>query len=372
MKIAYYMPFKTMGHPNPSGDLIIGTEIFAHLLGNGHDIELTSALRCRWIYYRPLKLIQLYRERRRLVKALQQSPPGLWLSYHSYYKAPDLLGPYCSKQLHIPYIIFQGIYSTKRRKKLSTLPGFILNRRSLLQSDHIFTNKRRDYKNLLRIIPENKLSYIAPGIKPDDFSFSGQDRSIKRSNWGVKKEVIVMTAAMMREGVKTDGISIVIDSCARLIKRGHNLRLIIVGDGECRNQLEAQAAQLLEGKYQFVGKISRDELYTYYSSADIFAFPGIDESLGMVYLEAQSCRLPVVAYADWGAKEAIREGETGLLSPASEPQEFTDNIERLIENPELRDTLGRSGERHIRTDHNITTNYTLFQEKLKELSGHKV
>ncbi|WP_458775067.1 glycosyltransferase family 4 protein [Desulforhopalus sp. 52FAK] len=365
------MPFKAMGHSNPSGDLIIGTELFNHLQDHGHDITLASKLRCRWIYYHPLKLIQLYREKRRVQRDLQQSLPNLWLSYHSYYKAPDLLGPYCSKKLNIPYVIFQGIYSTKRRKKLSTLPGFLLNRRSLLQSDHIFTNKRRDYKNLLRIIPEKKLSYIAPGIQPSDFCFSEKDRTTLRSNWDASKEVIIMTAAMMRKGVKTDGISIVIHSCASLLKKGHNIRLIIAGDGECRNELEIEAAGLLKGKYTFVGKIRRDELHKYYSAADIFAFPGIDESLGMVYLEAQSCRLPVVAYEDWGAQEAIRHGETGLLSAASKREIFSDNIEQLISNPKLRDTLGRNGEQHIRSNHNLATNYALLQEKLITISNKR-
>ena len=92
-------------------------------------------------------------------------------------------------------------------------------------------------------------------------------------------------------------------------------------------QLTEQAAALLPGqRVQFLGKIPRLELYQYYSAADIFAFPGIEESLGMVYLEAQSCNLPVVAYQDWGGGETVVDEQTGLLSPAATPSLFTTNI----------------------------------------------
>lgn len=367
MKIAYYMPFKTMGHQNPSGDLIIGTEIFNHLQQKGNTIEIVSKLRARWIYYNPVTLIKLFFEKRGVVKKLQSVPPDIWLSYHSYYKAPDLLGPYCCKKLGIPYVIFQGIYSTKRRKKLTTFIGYTLNKNTLQSAEHIFTNKRRDLTNLSRIIPPEKLTYIAPGIQPHDFQFSEKERKNNRTLWGCENDTVIMTAAMMRPGVKTEGIARVIQSCSRLHEKGYQIRLVIAGDGECRNQLEQQANEQLPGRVVFLGKIRRKDLYKYYSSSDIFAFPGIEESLGMVYLEAQSCKLPVVAFGDWGAKEAICAGKTGFLSPASEPELFTENIEKLILDPKLRHTFGNNGKKHIQTNHDLLKNYELLQEKLKGL-----
>lgn len=372
MKIAYYMPFKALGHHNPSGDLVIGTEIFNSLEDFGNNIRLASLLRCRWIYYNPLKLIQLFFEQKKVTQSLRLKPPDLWLTYHSYYKAPDLLGPYCAKKLDVPYIIFQGIYSTKRRKKLSTKIGFYLNKRALMRADHIFTNKRRDHSNLSRIIPHERLTYIAPGIHPKDFSFSKTHRKNLRLRLGVQKEIVILTAAMMREGVKSQGLAIVIDSCSALTEKGYNIKLIIVGDGECRKQIEKHGKRQLGNNAIFTGKIDREKMYTFYSCADIFAFPGINESLGMVYLESQSCKLPTVAYEDWGAKEAILHGVTGLLSPASEPTAFTSNIEKLVVDDALRRQLGENGERHIRSNHDLKTNYNMLQQKLHELTKQHV
>ena len=364
MKIAYYMPFKPMDHSNPSGDLITGTELHNHLAGRGHAISLASRLRCRWIYYRPWTMLRLLSEKNRILREYHFSKPDLWLSYHSYYKAPDLLGSVCSRKLGIPYVIFQGIYSTKRRKQLKTLPGFLLNRNVLQSANHVFTNKKRDLANLKRLLPENRLSYIAPGIHPRMFEFSDNWRKKLRQTWAISNETIIMTAAMMRPGVKTEGIKTVIKSCGELAQEGLPIRLIIAGDGSCRQELESTAAQLHPRHVLFLGQIPRSELYQYYSAADIFAFPGIEESLGMVYLEAQSCNLPIVAYQDWGGGEAVIHEKTGLLSPAAKPSLFTAHIRSLTEETTRRRILGISAGEHIRHNHDLEHNYTLLEKKL--------
>jgi len=364
MNIAYYMPFKPMGHKNPSGDLITGTELHDYLAHRKHSISLVSTLRCRWLYYRPHKWLQLLKERDKLIKQFRTDRPDLWLSYHSYYKAPDLLGASCCKKSNIPYVIFQGIYSTKRRKQYKTLPGFLLNREVLLSASHIFTNKKRDLKNLKRILPEEKLTYIAPGIHPELFCFSEKARQQLRTLWHSDKKSVIMTAAMMRSGVKTEGVKRVIESCAALIHRKLPIQLIVAGDGENRSALEKKANDLIPGSVRFVGKIDRKEMHRYYSAADLFAFPGIEESLGMVYLEAQSCNLPVVAYQDWGGGEAVIHNETGLLSPSAQADSFTENIQKLVLDTQLRDRLSVNSGNNIRHNHDLTSNYNLIEQQL--------
>lgn len=368
MDIAYYMPFKPLGHTSPSGDLFIGTEIYNHLKNRGHSVRLVSRIRCRWIYYKPFHLVQLLRERNRIIRNSHHQKPDLWLSYHCYYKAPDLLGSACSKSLAIPYTIFQGIYSTKRRKKLKTLPGFLLNRRILTGADHIFTNKKRDLKNLKRLITTEKLTYIRPGIIPEDFQFNPEYRDRFRRKWNCRDTVIVLTAAMMRPGVKAEGIATVINSCSKLHRRGYKIKLVIIGDGQCRQELERRASEATPLEIRFIGQIPRQRLQNYYSAADIFAFPGVDESLGMVYLEAQSCKLPIVAYENWGGGEAVIHSRTGLLSPASEPDVYTQHIEHLVTQRTLRQTLGENGSEHIRRHHDINKNYRKFEEILLGLT----
>lgn len=364
MKIAYYMPFKPLGHPNPSGDLILGTEIHDHLNQAGNQCNLVSRLRCRWIYLHPEKMLQLLLERRKVIQSLRQSPPDIWLSYHCYYKAPDLLGPWCAAQLGIPYVIFQGIYSTKRRRQLLARPGFYLNRQALLAAALVFTNKRRDEKNLLRLLPPERICYIPPGIHTTAFTFDAEARKRQRNLWNIRDEVVILATAMFRPGVKTEGLKTVITSCRELLKMGRNLRLVIAGDGKCREELHQFGRESMGDRIIFCGQVPRNELYAIYSGADIFAFPGVEESLGMVYLEAQSCGLPAVAFADWGGGEAIVNGQTGLTAPAASPVQFTENIDRLVRDTELRARLGLQGVAHVRAHHELSAGYGGFTEIL--------
>ncbi len=368
MKIAYYMPFKPPGHANPSGDLITGRELRQFLTGQGHQVELVSSLRSRWIYLKPYGFYQHRAEIGKICSSLQREPTDLWLTYHTYYKAPDLLGPACAKKLQIPYVIFQGIYSTKRRRSLKTLPGFLLNRKALRSAQMVYTNKKKDETNLRRLLPQNQINYVAPGIQPELFSFDPEMRLTLRKQWQVGDRQVILTTAMLRPGVKTEGISQVIQSCGDLHRSGHKILLVVIGDGQNRQLLEAEARHHLGSACLFLGQIQRPDLFRYYSAADLFAFPGIQESLGMVYLEAQSAGLPVVAYRDWGASEAVVNGQTGILTPASRPEEFTASIKSLLTNLELRTTMGDSAKVHIRSNHDLRKNYLFLSRSLQEIA----
>ena len=367
MKIAYYMPFKPPDHANPSGDLIIGRELREFLAGQHHQIDLASTLRSRWVYWKPRDLISHRSEVQRVCDALQSEPADLWLTYHTYYKAPDLLGPMCAKKLGLPYVIFQGIYSTKRMRSLKTLPGFILNRKALRSAHMVCANKRKDEKNLLRLLPRERVCYVAPGLHPDQFAFDPQARQEVREKWQVGDRQVILSTAMLRPGVKSEGIRQLITSCAELYRLGHRFQLVIVGDGRNRQLLEDLARESLDSACLFTGRIARTELYRYYSAADLFAFPGIEESLGMVYLEAQSTGLPVVALSDWGASEVVIDGQTGFLSSAAKPAEFTAAIKRLLSDPGLRVKMGESAREHIRRIHDLNRNYSSFESHLEDV-----
>ncbi len=369
MNISFYMPFKPPGHANPSGDLITGMELYDFLVGDGHRVGLASTLRSRWIYWKPKDLWQAWREVQRLRAELKPDPPDLWLSYHSYYKAPDLLGPACAAKLQVPYVIFQGIYATKHRKRLKTLPGFLLNRRALLAANLVFANKKKDLVNLRRLLPEERICYIAPGLKPEHFAFVQTSRYQIRQQWQAGDRKVVLCTAMFRPGVKSDGVKIVIDSCAQLRQQGCDILLVVIGDGKNRDLLESLGREKLAQHCRFTGKVRRSELFHHYSGADVFAFPGIQESLGMVFLEAQSTGLPVVAYRDWGASEAVVHKQTGLLTPSAQPEQFAEAIKTILTHDETRSAMRKAAASHIREKHDSSKNYRLMIQMLIKTAG---
>jgi len=371
LRIAFYAPFKPLGHPRPSGDLAIGTGLFHYLEGRGHRVGVASPLRARWVFWKPWQWPQVVRSRTGAVRRSRAFGVNLWLTYHTYYKAPDLLGPVCSRRLAVPYAIFQGIYSTKRRRDWRTLAGFLLNRRALAAADHVFTNRKEDFRNLGRIIPAERLTYVVPGIRPAQFRFDPDAREELRRRWGVNDHTLVVSAAMFRHGAKSDGLAWVIRSCGELLSRHPGVALAIAGGGSEEARLRSLAAGNLSGRVCFVGQLPREEMSRFYSAGDLFVFPGIRESLGMVYLEAQSCGLPVVAFDDGGVPEVVADGTSGYLVPPFDGGAFNAAISRLLGGSDLRREMGRAAGDYVRRRHDLDHNYGVVEATLRGLALRK-
>ena len=371
MRIAFYAPFKPLGHHHPSGDLVIATGLYDYFVANGYDIRQAGFLRARWIYWLPWTWIRLLKVYRQSCRQVLHGQVNLWLTYHTYYKAPDLLGPMVSRAANIPYVIFQGMFSTKRRRHPKTWPGFVLNRAALKSARHVFTNKRNDWKNLKRLLPEDRFTYVKPGILTEAFGFDPDARQQFRRAWGVGSEPVILSAAMFRPDVKTEGLSFLIRSCGRLAGAGVSFQLVIAGDGKERKKLQRLADRHLPGRVRFVGKIEREQMNRYYSAGDLFAFPGIRESLGMVYLESQSCGLPVVAFHNGGIPEVVVDGETGFLTPVYQNGPFEDAIQKLVLNKKMRRTMGQKAALHVREHHSLIRNYRDMETILLNIVGEK-
>jgi len=113
-------------------------------------------------------------------------------------------------------------------------------------------------------------------------------------------------------------------------------------------------------------------MYRFYSAGDIFAFPGFRESLGMVFLEAQSCGLPVVAFANGGIPEVVKDRETGFLVQAYEFDTFAQRIGKLLNEPDLRHTMGQAACAYVRDKHDLEKNYRTMEKVLINIIRPKV
>lgn len=364
MRICFYAPFKPLGHTHPSGDLVTAAGIFDFLVDQGHQVSVVSDIRARWIYWKPWRWPKIMAEKSRILTALVQNPCDLWFTYHSYYKAPDVLGPDITTRLKVPYVMFQGIYATKRRRKFKTRPGFVMNRKALCASRLVFTNKQVDKANLLRLLKPEQVCYLKPGLDPTEFMFDPQARSALRHEWGAGTDPVILTAAMFRPDVKTEGLCWVIRACGELYRRDVPFQLVIAGDGTQKNRLMRLADTEIPGKVRFVGQLPRNQMYRFYSAGDIFAFPGFNESLGMVFLEAQSCGIPVVACANAGVPEAVRHEQTGLLVPLKDFDGFVAALETLLKNNAMRTRMSQNAGAYIRKEHDLAMNYREMEDRL--------
>lgn len=367
MRLAFHAPFKPLGHPRPSGDLTIQTHLVEFLRGQGHALEIVSRFRSRWAFWQPWTWPRLYFERRQALAIARRFKPDMVLAYHVYWKAPDLIGPWLAGRLGVPYVIFQAAFSTKRRRSLASLPGYLLNRRGLTAARAVFVNRLADRENLIRLLPEDRVAYVPPGIHPDMFVRDAAARARLREQWGAGETPVILSAAMFRDDVKTQGLAIVLRALASL--GGRDFRLVLAGDGVMRGRLEKLAGELLPGRVRFLGKVARERLYEVYSAADIFAFPGINESLGMVYLEAQSCGLPVVAFDNGGIPEVVDRDRTGLLTQLFDEAGFAAAVAGLLDDPARREAMGRTGAAWVRENRDLARNYRQFEAALRDIAA---
>ena len=366
MRLAFYAPFKPIGHPRLSGDVTIARDLMGFFNERGHRAEEVSSFSLEWIYWRPWLWPLAAHQLRAARKRLDSQGFDAILSYHSYYRSPDLLGPWCRTDDR-PYFLFAPAYATKNRKKVKTWPGFQLNRRALLAADHVFSNKRKDHLNLARLVPQERLSYIRPGIHTAWFERDRKVRDEYRQKWELGDIPTVVSAAMFRPGVKVEGLIWVIRTCAELMREGLELRLLIAGSGPAQDRLESLARHQLGDAVRFCGFYERRQMHRFYSVGDVFAFPGINEGLGMAYLEAQSCGLPAVAWDHDGAPEVIEHGVSGIITPSFNGPAFGRALKRLLEDHNIRRTMGSKAREFVRQKHEINQNYRTMENTMIQI-----
>ena len=127
-------------------------------------------------------------------------------------------------------------------------------------------------------------------------------------------------------------------------------RLLIVGDGPQRAELEALARELgVAQQTEFVGAVAHAEVPAWLNRLDIYAAPSrLDsESFGVAVIEASACALPVVVSDVGGLPEVVRDGETGLVVPRDDVPALQAALKRLALDAALRDQLGRRGRAHV-------------------------
>jgi len=89
----------------------------------------------------------------------------------------------------------------------------------------------------------------------------------------------------------------------------------------------------------------------------------------MVFLEAQSCSLPVIACDNGGIPEVVANGKTGLLTSLEKKTDFDRALLQLLANPEQRKIMGRAAARYIRKEHDINKNYLKLEQILVQTAN---
>jgi N-acetyl-alpha-D-glucosaminyl L-malate synthase BshA len=131
-----------------------------------------------------------------------------------------------------------------------------------------------------------------------------------------------------------------VEILARVLKKNVKTRLVMVGDGSERTNVEHRARCLgIHEQCVFVGKQPR--IVDYLSASDVLLLPSEQESFGLAALEAMACEVPVIASRVGGLPEVVTDGETGYLSPVGDVDKMAADAARLLSDDKLRKTMGQ-------------------------------
>jgi glycosyltransferase involved in cell wall biosynthesis len=169
---------------------------------------------------------------------------------------------------------------------------------------------------------------------------AAMDTAAARSSLGLAADdFVLVTATRLARWKRVDRA---VDAVARLRNEGLTARLLIVGDGEERLNLERQARDLdLQDRVTFIGAVPQPEVQRYLSAADVFLSVNELSNVGNPLLEAMFAGRCVLTLDEGDTRDLVRDGETGVLLPASgEPEQIAAALSKLAGDPERRRKLG--------------------------------
>ena len=209
---------------------------------------------------------------------------------------------------------------------------------------------RKAISKALSVRAQSAMVKIAPGI--DVEHFISTDASSLRESLGLADKKVIVSVGRL---VHRKGQDHLIEAMPEILKNVPRAHLLLVGEGPYREHLQNLVHQLkLESSVTFIGRIQYQDLPMYICVGDIFAMPsrsrlmGLEvEGLGIVYLEASSCGLPVLAGDSGGAPDAVIQNETGLVVSGTDNKEIASAAVALLTNLEASQKMGRVGRQWI-------------------------
>ncbi|WP_376966424.1 glycosyltransferase family 4 protein [Azospirillum sp. A26] len=345
-RIAFYAPLKPVDHPIPSGDRQMARLILRALEATG-PVEVASGLRIYDGAGDPAAQSHLTAaaaaERDRLLSLYAAEPerrPALWLSYHVYYKAPDLIGPAIARRLGIPYVVVEA---TRARKRLTgPWSAFAAAAEAAIEAAAlVLCVSARDRQAVEAYGPPGqRVAMLPPFLDLPPAPEAREPGSPPR----------LLTVAMMRPGDKLASYRLLADALHLVAARPWTLD--IVGAGPAAAEVAALFAPF-GPRVTLHGACPPDSLAGHYRTADLLVWPGLNEAFGMVYLEAQAQGVPVLAIDNAGTGTVISDGVGGRLTGPA-PEDFAAALSALLADPAALRTLGRSARANVEAHHALT------------------
>lgn len=281
---------------------------------------------------------------------------------------PILLGSIAARLAGVPYVInavVGGGYAFTSIHPLVRLvqPALQLALRILLNphgSRVVFenTDDLSAFVHAKQVRQDNAVLIRGAGVDPDLYSHADFD--------GVP--VVVLTARLLWD----KGISEFIEAARILSSLGITARFVIVGDVDPGNRACIDNNTLLQWRKESVVEFwgFRTDIAAILAQASIACLPSYREGLPKALLEAMAASLPCVTTDVPGCREAVRDGDNGLLVPSHDAQALAEALKVLILDPEMRKKMGLRGRQRVEQEFSTTLvikqTLALYEEMLAQ------
>lgn len=195
---------------------------------------------------------------------------------------------------------------------------------------------------------EARISLIPYGADTKVFRVSEADTQQVRQRLGLCPDDVMLLA--VGRMVYKKGFEFLVAAMPHILQYAPNARLVFVGYGDLRDELERQANTAgLNSHIVFAGKVPRQEIPAYFGASDVVVVPSVRDAAGNVdglpnvVLEAMAAGKPLIASNIAGFPDVIHDGENGLLVREKDPAALADAVLALARAPALRKQMGDAG-----------------------------
>jgi glycosyltransferase involved in cell wall biosynthesis len=180
--------------------------------------------------------------------------------------------------------------------------------------------------------------FVHPYQVPDANSMLGEEHLAQPVLSQYKQPIFLFVGSI----TPRKGLHLLLEACGILQKQGYNnYTLLVVGDGTQREELENFCQEKgLSDRVQWIGKVDYSKLGAYFTEADVFVLPTLEDTWGMVVLEAMVLGKAVLSSKWAGASELVIEGENGYCFDPYEPEKLSQLMRRFIDNTDLAVVMG--------------------------------
>lgn len=189
------------------------------------------------------------------------------------------------------------------------------------------TDPIREYLQSLGVT--TRIETVPTGVDLSRFKTASQDEVDRlRRKYGLDRfeRTLLYVGRISRE--KNVGLNL--DALKKLTDRGHDFALLFIGDGTEIKNLQSQALEWgLEDRVIWGGFLDQDTLALAYFLGDVFLFPSLSDTQGIVLYEARAAGLPIVATESMASRAVVKSGLNGRFA-ADDPEDFADKIEEVV------------------------------------------